>query len=231
LRGTSCGTAADALRRQAGAPGDELPDRHPAVIDEVLLGYAEAAVSPFSPRSPQHDPALVPIPFDLERARALLLEAGFEDRNGDGILQGPDGRDFDFELVYPQGGGDFQRIVLFLRDLYARAGIVMRPLPTEWSVMLDNIREQDFDAITLGWSSGVEVDITQMFHSSEAKPGGDNFMNYINPELDALIDAARREVDHDARMKLWHAAERVLYEDQPYTFLIRSKALAFLDSG
>lgn len=199
------------------------------VIDEVLLGYAEAAVSPFNPRSPQHDPALVPIPFDLERARALLLEAGFEDRNGDGILQGPDGRDFDFELVYPQGGGDFERIVLFLRDLYARAGIVMRPLPTEWSVMLDNIREQNFDAITLGWSSGVEVDITQMFHSSEAKPGGDNFMNYINPELDALIDAARREVDDDTRMKLWHAAERVLYEDQPYTFLIRGQTLAFLD--
>jgi len=199
------------------------------VIDEVLLGYAEAAVSPFSPRSPQHDPALVPIPFDLERARALLLEAGFEDRNGDGILQGPDGRNFDFELVYPQGGGDFQRIVLFLRDLYARAGIVMRPLPTEWSVMLDNIREQNFDAITLGWSSGVEVDITQMFHSSEAKPGGDNFMNYTNPEMDRLIDAARREVDHDERMKLWHAAERVLYEDQPYTFLVRSKALAFVD--
>lgn len=200
------------------------------VIDEVMLGYAEAAVSPFNPRSPQHDPALVPIPFDLERARALLLEAGFEDRNGDGILQGPDGRDFDFELVYPQGGGDFQRIVLFLRDLYARAGIVMRPLPTEWSVMLDNIREQDFDAITLGWSSGIEVDITQMFHSSEAKPGGDNFMNYVNPELDALIDAARLEVDEEARMKLWHAAERVLYEDQPYTFLLRVQTLAFLDN-
>jgi peptide/nickel transport system substrate-binding protein len=200
------------------------------VIDEVMLGYAEAAVSPFNPRSPQHDPALVPIPFDLERARALLLEAGFEDRNGDGILQGPDGRDFDFELVYPQGGGDFQRIILFLRDLYARAGIVMRPLPTEWSVMLDNIREQDFDAITLGWSSGIEVDITQMFHSSEAKPGGDNFMNYVNPELDALIDAARLEVDEEARMKLWHAAERVLYEDQPYTFLLRVQTLAFLDN-
>jgi peptide/nickel transport system substrate-binding protein len=199
------------------------------IIDEILLGYAEPAISPFNPRSPQHDPALVQIPFDLERARALLLEAGFEDRNGDGILQGPDGRNFDFELVYPQGGGDFQRIVLFLRDLYARAGIVMRPLPTEWSVMLDKLREQDFEAITLGWSSGVEVDITQMFHSSEAKPGGDNIMNYINPELDALIDAARREVDHDARMKLWHAAERVLYEDQPYTFLIRGQTLAFLD--
>jgi peptide/nickel transport system substrate-binding protein len=45
-----------------------------------------------------------------------------------------------------------------------------------------------------------------------------------------LIDAARLEVDEEARMKLWHAAERVLYEDQPYTFLLRVQTLAFLDN-
>lgn len=199
------------------------------VIDEVLLGYAEPAVSPFSPRSPQHDPANAPIPFDLERARALLLEAGFEDRNGDGILQGPDGRNFEFELTFFQDNEDTRRMVLFLRDLYARAGIVMRPRPTEWSVMLDNLRQKDFDAITLGWTSGIEIDIFQMFHSTQTVEGGDNFMSYRNPELDRLIDAARAEVDEEARMKLWHEAERILAEDQPYTFLFRRNTLAFVD--
>ncbi|TVQ48493.1 MAG: ABC transporter substrate-binding protein [Gammaproteobacteria bacterium] len=199
------------------------------MIDEIFLGYAEAAISPFNTRSPQHDPALTVIPFDLQRARALLLEAGYEDRNGDGVLQGPDGRNFDFELIYPQSASDTQRAVLFLRDLYARAGIIMRPAPTEWSVMIDKIREQDFDAMSLGWSSGVETDITQMFHSSEARPGGDNFMSYVNPALDALMDQARGEIDHDARMQLWQAAERILYEDQPYTFLFRRQSLVLLD--
>lgn len=199
------------------------------MIDEIFLGYAEAAISPFNTRSPQHDPALTVIPFDLQRARALLLEAGYEDRNGDGVLQGPDGRNFDFELIYPQSASDTQRAVLFLRDLYARAGIIMRPAPTEWSVMIDKIREQDFDAMSLGWSSGVETDITQMFHSSEARPGGDNFMSYVNPALDALMDQARGEIDHDARMQLWRAAQRILYEDQPYTFLFRRQSLVLLD--
>lgn len=199
------------------------------MIDEIFLGYAEAAISPFNTRSPQHDPALTVIPFDLQRARALLLEAGYEDRNGDGVLQGPDGRNFDFELIYPQSASDTQRAVLFLRDLYARAGIIMRPAPTEWSVMIDKIREQDFDAMSLAWSSGVETDITQMFHSSEARPGGDNFMSYVNPALDALMDQARGEIDHDARMQLWRAAQRILYEDQPYTFLFRRQSLVLLD--
>lgn len=199
------------------------------VIAEVMLGYAEPAVSPFSPRSPQHDPANRPVPYDLERARALLQEAGYRDGNGDGILEGPDGKPFEFELTYFQGNEDTQRIVLLLRDIYARAGVVMRPRPTEWSVMLDNLKSKNFDAITLGWTSGIEIDIYQMFHSSQTVEGGDNFMGYRNPELDRLIDAARGEVDEDKRMQLWRAAEEILVADQPYTFLFRGQTLAFVD--
>lgn len=200
------------------------------VIDEVLLGYAEAAVSPFSPRSPQHDPLLTPVPHDVERARALLQEAGYTDRNGDGILEGEDGQPFEFELTYFQDNEDTRRMVLFLRDLYARSGIVMKPRPTEWSVMLDNLNRKDFDAITLGWTSGVEIDIFQMFHSTQTMDGGDNFISYANPELDRLIDAARSEVDEERRMGLWRQAERIMVEDQPYTFLFRRNTLAFIDA-
>lgn len=199
------------------------------LIKETFLGYAEPAVSPFNPRSPQHDPSVKPIPFDLERARALLREAGFEDRNQDGILEGKDGKPFEFELTYFQDNEDTRRMVLFLRDIYARAGVVLKPLPTEWSVMLERLRRKDFDAITLGWTSGVEIDIYQMFHSSQTVEGGDNFINYRNPELDRLIEAARSEVNEARRMPLWQQAERVLVADQPYTFLVRRKTLAFID--
>ena len=199
------------------------------VIEEVLLGYAEPAVSPFSPRSPQHDPSLQSIEYDLERARELLREAGFEDRSGDGVLQGPDGQPFEFEMTFFQDNEDTRRMVLFLRDLYARAGIVMRPRPTEWSVMLENLQNKNFDAITLGWTSGIEIDIFQMFHSTQTMEGGDNFIGYRNPELDRLIDAARAEVDEEKRMMLWQQAERIMIADQPYTFLFRRNTLAFVD--
>ena len=199
------------------------------VLDEVFLGYGEPAVSPFSPRSEQHDPALQPIAYNLERATALLKEAGFEDRNGDGILEDADGRRFEFELTFFQDSEDTRRMVLFLRDLYARAGIIMHPKPTEWSVMLDSIRRKDFDAITLAWTSGVETDIFQMFHSSQTLENGDNFIHYQSPELDLLIDRARATVEEDERMPIWREAEHILYEDQPYTFLFRRTTLAFVD--
>lgn len=199
------------------------------IIEEIMLGYAEPAVSPFNPRSPQHDPSLQPYPFDLQRAGELLHEAGYRSRNRDGILQDDEGRPFEFELVFFQDNEDTRRIVLFLRDLYARAGILMHPRPTEWSVMLDLINRKDFDAITLGWTSGVETDIYQMFHSSQTVAGGDNFVNYRNPDLDALIENARAEVNEDPRMALWKETERILHEDQPYTFLMRRQTLAFID--
>ena len=199
------------------------------VIDEIMLGYGEVAVSPFSPRSAQHDKAVTAHAYDLDKAKRLLREAGYSDRNGDGILDDANGRPFSFELVFFQDNEDTRRVVLFLKDLYARAGVKLVPKPTEWSVMIDLIKQRDFDAITLGWTSSLETDIYQIFHSSQIADGGDNFISYKNPRLDQLIDKARATVDETARMPLWQEAERILHEDQPYTFLMRRQTLAFID--
>ncbi|THK42220.1 ABC transporter substrate-binding protein [Methylophaga sp. SB9B] len=199
------------------------------VLEEIFLGYGQPAASPFMPGSAQHDEANEAIAYNIDKARELLLEAGFQDSNNDGILETPDGDRFEFSLTYFQDSDDTRRMVLFLRDLYARSGIIMKPNPTEWSVMVENIQQKNFDAITLAWTSGIEIDIYQMFHSSQTVEGGDNFINYRNPELDAIIDAARSEVDEDKRMELWHQAEKILVEDQPYTFLFRRNTMAFID--
>ncbi len=205
-----------------------LTDRQ-RIVDELMLGYAEIAVSPFNPRSPQHNPQLQARQSDLAAAKDLLAEAGYADRDGDGVLENDAGEPFEFELVYFQDSDDTRRIVLFLKDLYARAGVLLVPKPTEWSVMIDLLNNRNFDAITLGWSSGVETDIYQMFHGSQVEDGGDNFVNYKNSELDRLIDEARSTVDEAARMQLWWQAEAILHAEQPYTFLMRRKSLQFVD--
>lgn len=199
------------------------------VLEEIFLGYGQPAASPFMPGSAQHDQANEAIGYNIEKARELLLVAGFQDSNNDGVLETPDGENFEFSLTYFQDSDDTRRMVLFLRDLYARSGIIMKPNPTEWSVMVENIQQKNFDAITLAWTSGIEIDIYQMFHSSQTVEGGDNFINYRNPELDAIIDAARGEVNEEKRMNLWHQAEKILVQDQPYTFLFRRNTMAFID--
>lgn len=199
------------------------------IINEIFLGYGEPALGPFSPMSKQHNSSLQPRPFNVLKAKKLLKEAGYEDRNGDGIIEDKGNKPFSFELVYFQGKEDTQRLVLLLKDLYAQAGILLKPKPSEWSVMLDDLKNRDFDAITLGWTGSIESDLYQIFHSSQIADGGNNSISYKNDELDKVIELARANVDEDARMDLWHQAEQILYQDQPYTFLVRLKALEFID--
>jgi len=205
-----------------------LTDRE-GVIEEIMLGYAEVAISPFSPRSKQHNKQLSARTFDLEKGKALLKQAGYEDRDGDGVLEDSEGNPFEFELVFSQNNEDTKRVILYLKDLYARAGIRLIPKPSEWAVMIDLLTRRDFDAITLGWTSGVETDIYQMLHSDQRADNGDNFVNFSSPELDELIVQARSTVDEDRRMPLWQQAESIIHEEQPYTFLMRGKSLLFVD--
>jgi len=199
------------------------------IIKDIYLGYAEQAVSPFNKNSKQHDSSLQPYKVDVDKAKALLKEAGYEDKNGDGVLEDKAGQPFEFKLVYPENSENAKLIVLLLRDLYAKAGVRMIPSPQEGALMMDNLRKKDFDAIFMGWTSSLESDLYQEFHSSQAVSNGDNFISYKNPELDKLIEQARSTVDESKRMPLWQQAERIIYEDQPYTFLMRRKELLFID--
>jgi peptide/nickel transport system substrate-binding protein len=58
---------------------------------------------------------------------------------------------------------------------------------------------------------------------------GDDFMSYASPQLDALVVKARSTVDESKRMPLWHECQKILHEDQPYTFLYTRMSLSFFD--
>lgn len=198
------------------------------IIKDVYLGYGEIAVSPFSPTSKQHNPTISPWDYNVARAQELLKEAGFSDSNNDGVLD-KDGKPLEFKLTYAESNEDTKRMVLLLKDLYAKAGVRLIPFPQEWPVMIESMDKRTYDAITLAWTSGIEIDVYQMFHSSQIKDGGDNFMSYRSPELDKLVEEARKTVDESKRMPLWQQVEKILHEDQPYTFLARGKSLLFID--
>lgn len=199
------------------------------LMQEITLGYAQLATGPFSPLSKQYDPAVQPIPYDVDQGKKLLAEAGYIDRNGDGVIESPEGVPFRFKLTYPTGIANYERQALFLKDSLAKAGIALEADPLEWSVFQQRLEQKDFDAITLGWTSGIETDIFQMFHSSQMVEGGDNFMSYKNKELDRTIEQARATLDEAKRMELWRRCHQILNDDQPYMFLWFGKSLTFVD--
>lgn len=205
-----------------------LTDRQ-GICDNILLGFAQPAKGPFSPLSKQNDPSLKDWTYDPAAAKALLKQVGFEDRDGSGLLTLPDGTPFSFKLSYPSKNETTDRIMQYIKDCYASAGVHAELDPVDWTIIEERLKTRDYDAISLGWSAGLEDDIYQMFDSSQIQNEADNFMSYSSPEMDAAIRKARATVDEDQRMPIWHECQRILHEDQPYTFLIVRKSIRFFD--
>ena len=199
------------------------------ICERIMHGLAKPTSGPFNIQSPQYNADIDPWPYDLEKARELLREAGYKDRNGDGVIQNEDGEDFRFRLIYPSRNPNYHEMALYLRDSYMRAGIILEPDPTEWTTMLQRIDERNFEAITLGWTASLEGDPYQIFHSSQIADGGHNFINYRNEELDEVIEKGRTEMNEDKRMAHWHEVHRILHEDQPYTFLFNQISVRYVD--
>ncbi|HWE02820.1 MAG TPA: ABC transporter substrate-binding protein [Tepidisphaeraceae bacterium] len=205
-----------------------LTDRQ-RICHDVYLDYATPTSGPFAASSQQADPSIKLWPYDVAAAKALLEEVGFKDRDGSGVLKNDRGEPFKFRLTYGANNATFERVVLLLKDTYAKAGVTLEQDPVDWPVLQKKLDQRDFDAIALGWGGTPESDLYQEFDSSQIADQGDNFMSYSDPKLDAVVEKARITVDKPARMTLWHEAHAILHEDQPYTFLCSRKSLRFMD--
>jgi peptide/nickel transport system substrate-binding protein len=199
------------------------------MIQDIWDGIGAVSKGPVNPESPGSNPDVKPLPFDPEAAKALLAEAGWKDRNGDGILENEQGDTFTFEYTYATGGEISERIARFVKDSYAKAGIIMKTRPVDWSRYQELLKLRDFDAITLGWGSNApESDPRQIWHSESTKEGGDNFTQWKNARADELIEKGRRTMDESARMAVWREFEACVADDQPYTFIRVAPWLRFV---
>jgi len=194
---------------------------------DFFAGVARVATGPFPPG--QADPRIQPWPVDETRARALLRDAGWEDRDGDGRMENASGDLFRFEILIVAGNTFSEKLAQYLRDRCAAVGIECVQRATDWA-SLESIRDaRDFDAISMSWSwSNPESDPYQVFHSSQISGQGDNWIQWSNPAADALIEQARRTIDAGVRRELWHQLHALLHEEQPYTFLLETPWIRFV---
>lgn len=188
------------------------------IIDGVLLGLGEPVSSPYKPGTRWSNPNLHPYAYDPQQAIALLKEAGYEDHNGDGILD-RDGKALSFEILTNQNKQREMSAVLIQRRL-KEIGIDAKIRVLEWASFVGRfIKTGDFDVVVLGWSLSLDPDQFSIWHSSQQGPGQFNFIGYNNPKADALLEKGRQELDPDKRMAIYHAFSEILYEDSPIVYL------------
>ncbi len=195
------------------------------VIEGVLLGLGQPATGPYKPGTWAYKSDVKKYRYDPNKAKALLAEAGWRDSDGDGILD-KDGKKFEFEIITNQGNNLRSKTAEIIQQKLKKIGVVVNVRIIEWSAFINNfINKRDFDACILGWSLGLDPDVYQTWHSSKTSEHEFNFISYNNPEVDDILEKARRTFDKNERIKYYHRFQDILAEEQPYTFLYVAEAL------
>jgi len=205
------------------------------ICDKVMLGLADPVESPIYPKRPEYDANLKPWPFDPAKAKALLAEAGYSDSDGDGILDKDDGHGgrtpLRFEIISNSGNDDRKNLGLVVVDEFKRAGIGASFRAVDWSIMLEQVKHGDYDAVILGWtaSGATPPDLYQIWHSSQAVEGGSNHIYFKNEEVDKLLTDYRTEFDPAKRKAMYDRVQEIIYDEQPYTFVYAPQSLVAYD--
>lgn len=176
---------------------------------------------PFFNRSPEYDRTIEPIPYDSRAAVRELRRAGWLDRDGDGIIEKEiDGRMVPFRFTYLiHNAMDYhQKVADIVKESVEQAGIRMDIRKIDWSLYSDEVRAKNFDAVRFAWTSVLDSDPYQIWHSSQIKDNGDNFISYRNPRVDELLELHREEFDPLRRWEMKREMHRLIHDDQPVFF-------------
>lgn len=181
-----------------------LPDEMPLVGGLSPEGRSDELYAEGWDQGPAFDPA---------RAVALLEDAGWLDRDGDGVRE-RDGIEARFTLMARQGGilSTLEAAVL-LQDQLASIGVQVEIQPLEPAVWRQRYRSGDFDA-TVHDVRNVPADLLRDGFFGEGTRIG-----YRNPEIVRLLEAIESELDPSARDTLYAGVNAILRRDMPVTFL------------
>jgi len=196
------------------------------IIDSLLFEFGEIPKGPVLPIIWAHNPNLPDFPYNPEKARQYLAEEGWRDSDGDGWLD-KDGKRFSFTLKTNKGNQIREDILVLVQDMFKEVGIEVTPNILEWTVFIGDMDKKDFEAAVAGWSVGLKMDMTVIWHSNSINDRF-NFVSYSNPEFDQLNDDAIFEMDEEKAREMWWRAQEMIAEDQPYTFLYSPKDINFV---
>jgi peptide/nickel transport system substrate-binding protein len=200
------------------------------IVDAVLLGLGRPATGPYKPGTWAYDDRVKRYPFDPEKAKATLEEAGWVDGDGDGVRE-REGKPLAFTIVTNQGNDQRKKAAEIIQRRFAAIGVKADIRVLEWSSFIENyINNRDFDATILGWSLGLDPDGYDIWHSSKTGQREFNFVSYANAEVDDLLEKGRRTFDIDKRKAAYSRIQQILADEQPYTFLYYPEATPMVSS-
>jgi peptide/nickel transport system substrate-binding protein len=228
--------------------GDGLGDPHPALLDlrvrqaiahaideqTIIDRVLEGLGAPSEAMSPSANPEWIPeIPdeerfdFDLDRARELLDEGGYEDTDGDGIREMPGGgQPLDLVFAVRTESQTAPGIAEFVSGWLQEIGIAVTQRPMNDTRLLEVVGRGDYDMFVWGWVPFVDPDpMLSYFKCDQIASDPEDPTNYYNDanlcdaEYDRLYEEQKVELDEERRIEIVHEMLRRFYSHAVYHVL------------
>lgn len=187
------------------------------LVKNVLQDTATVAAGPIPPAFNWVESAVEPYPYDPDKAKALLAEAGVENPQ--------------VTFYVTEGGSGMLDPVTMgaaiQADLQA-VGFTVKIETYEWNTFLGRVNpglEGKADMAEMAWMTNDPDTVPYLTLRTDAMPdkGGFNSGYYSNPEVDSLLEQARASTDQAERGKLYAKVQAAVHEDAPWLFVANWK--------
>jgi peptide/nickel transport system substrate-binding protein len=178
-----------------------------SVVNAVWRGLGAAAVGPLAPNVKYFDDSLTVHEYNVEKAKELLAEAGVENLS------------FTISTNERQERIDMATII---QSQLKEVGINVEIEVLEWGAILDKADRREQDAIMLGWTCQTpdpDMAVYAVFHTQQNGQVGNNYANFSNEEVDALMEKGRTTPDSDEREEIYKEIQATINEQTPWVYL------------
>lgn len=183
------------------------------IVDAFYNGLADPATSPLPPSLWSHDDTLEKYDYNVEEAKKLLAEAGYE--NG-----------FETELYTMSNPRPYlpepMKIAEAIQSGLSEIGITADIVSMEWATYLDDTKSGKHSMAMYGWT-GVMADPDNFLYPNLSKTNAEvpaqNIAFYKSDEFTSLITEARETIDQEKRTELYKEAQALFQEDAPWVML------------
>lgn len=191
------------------------------IIQQIYGGRAVPLPGALSPYNEFVNKSLSPYPYDTAMAIDLLRQAGWEDTNGDGILD-KDGQPFSFTIDTLE---EWRPLAESVADMYRAVGLDANVRFWEYSVIKDQLMAGERQAYLDDWGDSAFDPVGHFeakWHGfvADTPYGRGNFSTYNNERVNELIVQGETTGAPEARHTIYDEAQQIVYEEAPAVFLI-----------
>lgn len=203
-----------------------------SIVRNVYYGLAEPLYGPIPKVNKLwYNENMTKYPFDIEKGKALLAEAGFKDTDGDGIVEDSKGNKVSFRLSTNASNKERVATGTMLMEDFRKLGIDLQFTPLEFNAITTAIQQTfDYEAMMLGGTGGVPPDPVMMVNTLKSHGRMHQWNpNQVKPatpweaEIDSLVDAQMKITDLAERKKYMDRVQEIYAEQVPAIYTVSKK--------